>query len=232
MIFGHYLLKPVKIFFSLKNNWFFSYLGKSITIDMSHNLITTYTNNVPVYIKQLTETPDPRNFYLNDNQIGYLSDFLLEQYGACSTLSFTSTAYFVVGISNILLTNNPLICDCQSYNLLTFINDRINDFPLIYNNSALLSQAKCALPLSVNGQSYILFNFTQLNSCINYTLPNMSNIYCSVYSNSTVSTISPPTYWSTTTTATILTTINNGNETTTDSSGENGGSNVSGFVFI
>ncbi len=85
-----------------------------MTIDMSHNSITTFTNTVPVYVKQFTQTPDPRVFYLNDNQIQRLSDISLEQYGACSTVGYIITAYFIVGISNLLLTNNPLICDCES----------------------------------------------------------------------------------------------------------------------
>ncbi|CAF4910078.1 unnamed protein product, partial [Rotaria sp. Silwood2] len=112
-----------------------------MAIDMSNNLIINYTNEVPIYVKQFTETPDPRNFYLDNNQIERLSDILLEQYGACSTISSLSTAYFLVGISNILLTNNPLICDCESYYLVTFINDRLSDFPDIKNGSALLTQA-------------------------------------------------------------------------------------------
>jgi hypothetical protein len=211
-----------------------------MTIDMSHNLITNYTNIVPVYVKQFTATPDPRTFYLNNNQLTHLSDLVVEQYGACSTLSEISTAYFVVGISNILLTNNPLICDCESYNLMTFINGRITDFPLLTNGSALLIQATCTLPSSTNEQSYLFFNFSQLNYCINYTLPSISDAFCSVYVNTTSSTIPPPTYLSTTTTiltTTILTatTIINENGTTTISGGGGGNavSNVSElFIYL
>lgn len=202
-----------------------------MTIDMSHNLIENFTNTVPVYIKQLTETPDPRTFYLNDNQIEYLTDLLLEKYGACSTISYISTAYFVVGISNVLLTNNPLICNCQPYHLFTFINDRINDFPLILNKSALLSQTQCTLSSSsITNQSYLFFNFTQLNSCINFTLPQISDGFCSVYTNTTNSTIAPPTYYSSTFT-TISTTISNQNETSTRTNGNND-SNVNKIVVI
>ena len=160
-------------------------------IDMSYNLISSFTNTVPVYVKQFTETPDPRIFYLNNNQLQRLSDLLLEQYGACATISSISTAYFIVGISNLLLTNNPLICDCESYHLLKFINDRINDFPLIYNNSALINQAKCASPTSMIGQSFLFANFSQSNACDNYTLPQISDAFCSVYTNASSSTIPP-----------------------------------------
>ncbi len=234
-IFGLYLLKLVNKFFLFIeiNIVFFSHLGNSMIIDMSNNLITNWTNNVPVYVKQLTETPDPRILYLNNNQLERLSDLLLEQYGACSTLSFTSTAYFVVGISNILLTNNPLICDCESYNLISFIDDRITDFPLISNGSALLTQATCT---AADGLSYNLLSFNQWSSCVNYTLPQISNAFCSVYTNATNSTIAPPTYWPTTTTifTTIFTTIINGNGTVTVSGGGGGtsGSGVSEFLFI
>ena len=38
-----------------------------MTIDLSYNSIINYTNQVPIYMNQFTETPDPRNLYLNDN---------------------------------------------------------------------------------------------------------------------------------------------------------------------
>ncbi|CAF4389735.1 unnamed protein product, partial [Adineta steineri] len=60
----------------------------TMTIDLSHNLIRNYTNEIPISLSQFTETPDPRYFYLNDNQIERISDLLLEQYGACETSSF------------------------------------------------------------------------------------------------------------------------------------------------
>jgi hypothetical protein len=199
-----------------------------MTIDMSHNSITNFTNTVPVYVKQFTETPDPRSFYLNYNQIQRLSDLSIEQYGACSTVGYIITAYFVVGISNLLLTNNPLICDCQSYNLVTFINNGINDFPLINNGSALINRAKCTSPSGAIGQSYLLSNYTLSSSCQNYTLPQISDAFCSVYTNASNSTIAPPTYWPTTTT--ILTTINIGNGTTAQSGGGGGGGGGGGNV--
>jgi hypothetical protein len=204
-----------------------------MTIDMSNNLIQNYTNTVPVDVEQFTETPDPRNFYLNNNQIQRLSDILLEQYGACSTVSSTSTAYFIVGISNILLTNNPLICDCESYNLLTFINHHLDEFPLIANHFALITQANCTSPSSTTGQAYIFSNFTQGNTCENYTLPQISDGFCSVYTNESNSTLPPPTYWPSTTITTILTTIISENQTTIQpgGSGGNGGGNVSEFFF-
>ena len=40
-----------------------------MTIDMSYNSIQNYTNSIPVSVEQLTETPDPRNFYLNNNNL-------------------------------------------------------------------------------------------------------------------------------------------------------------------
>ncbi|CAF0833133.1 unnamed protein product [Rotaria sp. Silwood1] len=198
---------------------------KYMAIDMSNNLIRNYTNQVPIYVQQFSETPDPRNFYLNNNQLERLSDILLEQYGACSTISSISTSYFLVGISNILLTNNPLICDCESYYLVTFINDHISDFPEINNGSALLTQATCTLPDLAREQKYIFSNLTTSDSCKNYTLPNRTDIFCSVYTNETSLTLSPPTYWPSSTT--VLTTIIQGNKTTTDSSG-NGGTNTNG----
>ena len=124
--------------------------GKLITIDMSNNLISTYTNNIPISLEQFSDTPDPRVFYLNNNQITYLSDLVLEQYGACttSTINPISTAIFIVGISNVLLTNNLLRCDCESYNLITYLNDAIYGFPEIYNGSALITKATCSSPPS------------------------------------------------------------------------------------
>ncbi|CAF0792880.1 unnamed protein product [Rotaria sordida] len=198
---------------------------KYMAIDMSNNLIENYTNQVPIYVKQFTETPDPRDFYLNNNQLKRLSDILLEQYGACSTISPISTAYFLVGISNILLTNNPLICDCESYYLVTYINDHIDDFPQLMNGSALLIQAICTSPESTFGQRYIFSNFSTSDSCQNYTLPNTTDIFCSVYSNETSLTLAPPTYWTSSTT--IFTTIINGNQTTSNSDG-NTGTNTDG----
>ena len=178
---------------------------------MSHNFITAFTNNVPVYVKQFTETPDPRAFYLNDNQLSDLSDLLVQRYGACTTIGYVATSYFIVGISNLLLTNNPLECDCESYNLRKFVNDRLDDFPLIANGSALLNQAKCATPAVFNGQPYLSMNITPSSSCGNYTLPSIPDAFCSVYTNTSSSTIAPPTYWLTTTT--LLTTIIDGNGT-------------------
>lgn len=190
-----------KILFFL--NVFSLSIEKSMTIDMSHNLISTYTNKVPISIAQFSETPDPRYFYLNNNQIEYLSDLLLEQYGACQTISPISTAYFIVGISNLLLTNNFLTCDCQSYQLITYINDGINDFPDIFNGTALLTQATCSQPAINAGKPYLSTDFSSFNNCNNYTLPNITDIFCSFTPNDTTVTLAPPTYWTTTTTTTI-----------------------------
>lgn len=195
-----------------------------MAIDMSHNSIRSFTNSVPVYVKQFTETPDPRAFYLNDNQLSDLSDLLVQRYGACSTISYVSTSYFIVGISNLLLTNNPLECDCESYNLRKFINDRRDDFPLIANGSALINQATCSSPSTFSGMSYLSMNITPSIACLNYTLPSISDAFCSVYTNSSSSTIAPPTYWLTT--STLFSTSNPGGVTSSDSGGETPGSSV------
>jgi len=175
-----------------------------MVIDMSYNYINNYTNIIPVSVEQLTETPDPRYFYLNNNNLTYFSDLLLEQYGACSTLNPLSTAYFIVGISNVLLTNNPLICDCQSYHLITYIKFNIDDFPEIDDGSALITEATCSVPI---GEKYILTNFNASDNCENYTLPNMTNIFCSLDGNNATVTLAPPTY-------SLSTTTTNGYETT------------------
>jgi hypothetical protein len=178
-------------------------------IDMSNNLIENYTNTVPISVAQYDESPYPRYFYLNNNRITRLSDLVLEQYGACSSTNPISTAYFIVGISNMLLTNNSLICDCESYNLISYINDGLSDFPEIANGTALLTQATCSSPASTVGQQYI---FSQLGNCDTYVLPNITDIFCSVYPNDTAITITPPTYWpSTTTTTTGIVTTSSGN---------------------
>lgn len=195
---------------------------KSMTIDLSHNLLQNYTNTVPVFVKDLTETPDPRILYLNDNQLTHFSDLLLEQYGACPTFSNTSAPYFIVGVSNVLLTNNPLICDCQAYNLVSFIDAHLYEYPMLYNRSALLIQAQCTSPNAPNEQSFLFSNYTSGDLCNNYTLPSISNAYCSAYANSTISTLAPPVYTSPTTT--VLSTTNDGSQTTTDSEGGSGGS--------
>ncbi|CAF1285283.1 unnamed protein product [Rotaria sordida] len=189
----------------------------TMEIDMSNNLVENYTNTVPISLEQFSETPDPRYFYLNNNRLNRLSDLLLEQYGACSTKNLISAAYFIVGISNVLLTNNQLICDCESYNLITYINDGINDFPEINNGTALLTQALCSLPLSMARQKYIFTSFIEYNNCENYTLPNITDIFCSLYINDSRVTLTTPTYWPSTTTTTYkyetnsTTGINNGN---------------------
>lgn len=164
-------------------------------IDMSSNLIEDYTNTVPISLAQFRATPDPRYFYLNNNRLTYFSDLLLEQYGACSTTSSISTAYFVVGISNILLRNNNLTCDCQSYNLISYIQDGINDFPQIYNGTALLTQATCSASSLFPGQPFLSIDFSLLNNCEDYVLPNISDIFCSLISNDTRVTLTTPTYW-------------------------------------
>lgn len=170
--------------------------GKIITIDLSYNLIEAYTNNIPVSVRQLTENPDPRFFLLNNNRLAHLSDYLLEYYDACDATDSLSRAYFIVGISNMLLTGNPLLCDCESYYLVTYINDNLNDFPQIANRSALLARATCAVP---SGQSYIFRDFTDLGNCPNYVPANVSSIFCTLSSNDTRPTVTPPTYWPTTT---------------------------------
>jgi hypothetical protein len=167
---------------------------------MSYNLIDNYTNKVPISVEQFTSTPNQRYFYLNNNQLTYFSDLLLEQYGACFTTDPISTAYFIVGISNVLLSNNPLICDCQSYNLITYINDNAYDFPEIYNGTALLTQATCSVPAAVPSQPYLSTSFSDSNNCENYSLPNITDIFCSLIPNDTTGTLAPPTYWSSTTT--------------------------------
>ena len=182
-----------------------------MVIDMSSNLIEDYTNTVPISLAQFSRTPDPRYFYLNNNRLTYFSDLLLEQYGACSTTSSISTAYFVVGISNILLSNNNLTCDCQSYNLISYIQKGVNDFPQIYNGTALLTQATCSAPGPVAGQPYLSIDFSLQNNCDNYTLPNISDIFCSLIPNDTRVTLTTPTYWPSTTTADPSATTGNTN---------------------
>ena len=189
----------------------FNYLGNTMTIDMSNNLIENFTNIVPISVEQFTDPPDPRYFYLNNNRLTRLSDLLLEQYGACSTTNPISTAFFIVGISNILLTNNSLICDCESYNLNTYINDGLTDFPEIANGTALLTQATCSSPSSTFGQQYIFSNFSLSDNCESYVLPNITDIFCSIYPNDTSITMTPPTYWPSTTTV-VVTITNNGHE--------------------
>jgi hypothetical protein len=213
-------------------------LGNTMTIDMSNNLIGTFTNDVPVSIEQFSDTPDPRYFYLNNNYITYLSDLLLEQYGACTTNSINpiSTAFFIVGLSNVLLTNNPLVCDCESYNLITYINDNTYDFPDIYNGTALITQATCASPPSNATQQYISASFSQFNDCENYTLPNITNIFCSQYINDSAVTLAPPTYWPTTvTTTTISSSEYQTNATTTTGSNESSNrssTSVSWYIIL
>ncbi|CAM4743322.1 unnamed protein product [Rotaria magnacalcarata] len=201
----------------------------SMIIDMSNNVIQNYTNDIPIYVNQFTATADPRTFNLKNNQIERLSDLVLEQYGACPTINTTSTAYFLVAVSNMLLTNNNLTCDCESYNFIQFIANNKDDFPQLTNGVALLTQAMCLEPSSMVGQQYIFSNFSAGGACANYTLPSQTNIFCSVYPNDTASTIAPPTYWTPTTT--IATTLINPNATTSSSSGNgssvNGGTNGS-----
>ena len=200
-----------------------------MTIDLSHNLIANYTNTVPVSIEQFTNTPDPRYFYLNNNYLTYLSDLLLEQYGACTT-SITnplSIAYFIVGISNVLLTNNQLRCDCESYNLITYLNNGINDFPQIYNGTALITQATCSSPPANAGKQYISMDFNSFNDCEDYRLPNVTDIFCSFYINDTQVTLTPPTYWPTTIITTTTAAVTNGYQTNGTTVESNGNSNYS-----
>ncbi|CAF3434736.1 unnamed protein product [Rotaria sp. Silwood1] len=185
---------------------------KYMAIDMSNNLIRNYTNQVPIYVQQFSETPDPRNFYLNNNQLERLSDILLEQYGACSTISSISTSYFLVGISNILLTNNPLICDCESYYLVTFINDHISDFPEINNGSALLTQATCTLPDLAREQKYIFSNLTTSDSSTVTADPSITTT-TAISTDTTASTMTA----STTATSTTASSTNTATTTTSPS---------------
>ncbi|CAF4712405.1 unnamed protein product [Rotaria sp. Silwood1] len=205
----------------------------TMEIDMSNNLIESYTNTVPISLAQFTQPPDPRYFYLNNNKLKNLSDLLLEQYGACPTTNSISTAFFIVGISNTLLTNNSLICGCDSYNLITYINDNIYDFPEINNRTALLTQAQCSSPLSMTVQQYIFTNFTDLNNCENYILPNITDIFCSLYINDSRITLTPPTYWpNTTTTITTTTQTYNTNTATGTNNGNTNGSSTSVTWYI
>lgn len=170
-----------------------------MVIDLSSNLIADYTNTIPITLAQFSATPELRYLYLNNNRLTRFPDLLLEQYGACSTTSPVSTAYFVVGVSNVLLTNNNLICDCQSYYLVKYIQDGIFGFPQIYNGTALLNQATCSEPVSLAGTPYLSIDFSLLNNCENYPLPNISDIFCSLILNDTRVTLTTPTYWPSTT---------------------------------
>lgn len=170
-----------------------------MTIDLSNNVIVDYTNTVPITLVQLVQTPEPRSYDLSNNNITYFSDLLLEKYGACTTNNSYSTAYFIVGITNVLLSNNPLICDCQSYNLITYISNAISDFPDISSGTALITKATCASPSSQAGKKFMNTDFSVWNNCVNYTLPNTTNIFCSVYVNDSRQTLPTPTYWPSTT---------------------------------
>jgi hypothetical protein len=199
-------------------------------IDMSYNLIQNYTNTVPISLEQFSETPDLRYFYLNNNHLVYLSDLLLEQYGACPTVDPISAAYFIVGISNLLLTNNNLACDCQSYNIITYIQDNINGFPQIFNGTALLTEATCASPTAFSGLPYLSTNFGIFNNCIDYTLPTTTDIFCAFSANDTTVTLTPPTYWPSTTT-TIQYETNSSSSSSSSSSITSGSSTGSSVRF-
>ncbi|CAF1274161.1 unnamed protein product [Rotaria magnacalcarata] len=204
----------------------------TMTIDMSYNSVVNYTNTVPITLEQLTETPDPRKFYLNNNRLTHFSDLLLEQYGACTVENAVSTAYFIVGITNVLLTNNSLICDCESYNIITYINNGIDDFPDISNGSALITQATCSGPSLMAGQKYIATNFSEFNDCINYTLPNITDIFCSVKANDSQVTLSTPTYWPTSTTTTTNKYETNQTIATNDELTNNSSNSTSWYIVL
>ena len=76
-------------------------------------------------------------------------------------------------------------------------------FLILVKGTALFTQTTCSLPI---GQKYISTNFNQFGDCENYTLPIITNIFCSLDTNDTTVTLTPPTYWPSTTTT-------NGNET-------------------
>ena len=199
-----------------------------MTIDLSNNLIADFTNEVPVYVKQFLEPPDKRFFYLNNNRIQSISDRLLQQYGACPVLNPNSTSFFIVGISNMALSGNNLTCGCDSYYLIRHINSYDGMFPEISDETALLANATCAAPPEMVGQKFVFSDFRAVNGCDTYRLPNMTDIFCSVYSNDTVPTLAPPTYWPTPTVATTTSdTYGNGSTTASGSGGGGGGSNVS-----
>lgn len=214
LICGHYSYRPVIeidvefVCFSLKLILNFLSKGNIMTIDVSNNLVSEFTNFVPVYVAQYERTPDARYYYLNNNRITRLSDNLLQQYGACESINAISTSYFVVGISNMLLSNNDLICDCESYHLVNFIVDQLPGFPQILNGSALINQAICSGPPAQAGQQFIFSNFADNGACANFVLQTNTSIFCTVSSNSNDSTIAPPTYW---TSSTASTTLSNGN---------------------
>ena len=203
----------------------FFHPGGAMTIKMNNNLIANYTNEVPVSIAMFDSTPDARYFDLSNNQIDSVSDRLLELYGACDTINGTYISFFIVGISNLILTNNNINCDCDSYFLITYIQDNIRAFPQIEYRNASLTQVTCSSPAVMVGQGYVFSNFTTALSCDGYQLPNMTGIFCSLYSNGTNPTIPVPTGWTKKPT-TATTGITYGNESTT-ASGTAGGSNVS-----
>ena len=195
--------------------------GVSMTIDMRNNIVAGFVNQVPIYVKQFEETPDPRLFYLQNNLITRLSDYVVQQYGACATLSDTSIAYFIVGISNLLLTGNPLICECDSSFLISYIQDRITQFPDISAGTALINQAICTSPTNATNPNYVTFDFSVLGGCIGYRLNDTTDKFCSIYTNDTSVTLAPPTYWTSTT---ARTTVDGG----TTSGGAGGGGSGTG----
>ena len=84
------------------------------------------------------------------------------------------------------------------------------------------------------GQQYISMSFTDFNDCVNYTLPNTTNIFCSEYINDTTPTLPTPTYWPTTVITTTVTSTYQSIVTTTGSteSSNHSSTSVSWYIIL
>ncbi len=170
-LFSGSKLPNLKYLFLNNNNlysidvWFF-YLSSLDTLDLSHNQINKFINqiNYSPFNQTGLGVANASLIDLRYNNLTSFDDSILSAYFICQNYQL---AYFLVLMSAVRIDQNPLSCSCSSYNLLTDVAQLNQSLLLTRSN---LFKALCTAPSQYQGLS--IFNFTAASTCTSYPLNN------------------------------------------------------------
>jgi hypothetical protein len=188
-LFKHYNLKFIYLQSNLLtqlDSWIF-FLPKILIIDLSNNRISQLTNDLkwsPSAYRQssIIQLSLAQRVDLTNNSITQFDDTILLKFHLCMAFDFQ---YFVSLFKAFIFTNNPFICNCKSFNTLSFF-EVLNFSNRLPPNSPLFETTRCNNPSNDPlYQNKSVFTFINSKQCLNVTsspvevkVDDYNYIYC------------------------------------------------------
>ena len=141
-----------------------TYLSNIVMIDLKYNSIQNFSNNFGWYLatsSYLPALPPLSTIDLQFNNISFVDDRVIEQYGVCSFSNYTT---FINKYFNVFwLSNNPIVCNCtNSQRLLIDTQFLLKSNPNVTWSN--LYQSHCGSPLNTKE----ILSFSSCNLTIDY----------------------------------------------------------------